>query len=88
MAATQQDLSSRAGQRALARRAALFAVGGSRDGRAANSAVRAMQERLSETLAPPASSGRWSGRSTLLFIVATCGGFWLAVGLALMALKP
>ena len=26
--------------------------------------------------------GKWSGRRTLLFILAVCGGFWVLVGLA------
>jgi hypothetical protein len=90
MAALQQDLDSRviaSARRAPVRAAALFTVDESADGSTAPSPARALQQRLSETLATPDRTDRWSGRSTLLFVVATCGGFWLVLGLSLMALR-
>jgi hypothetical protein len=89
MTAAQRDLGSRVGHRdqRAASSVALFPVGQVHERRAAHSPARAVQERLSETLTVSASSDRWSGRNTLLFVVATCGGFWLAVGLALIAFR-
>lgn len=40
-----------------------------------------LQRRLREALGP--DEPRWSPRSTLAFILLTCGGFWLAVGFGL-----
>lgn len=43
-----------------------------------------LQLRLSKAYAEPRP--RWSTRRTLAFVVLTCGGFWLAVGLGVRAL--
>jgi hypothetical protein len=43
-----------------------------------------LQLRLSKAYAEPRP--RWSARRTLAFVVLTCGGFWLAVGLGVRAL--
>ena len=43
-----------------------------------------LKQRLAD--AYPVEADKWSGRRTLGFIVLTCGGFWLAVGLGLRAI--
>jgi hypothetical protein len=48
------------------------------------------QARLSSLWAAAESQtetpARWSKRKTVLFLLTTCGGFWLAVGLAISRL--
>ena len=46
--------------------------------------ANALQQRLAD--AYPIEDDKWSPRRTLGFIVLTCGGFWLAVGLGVRAL--
>jgi hypothetical protein len=52
------------------------------------SPARALQVRLSDAAGVPmtdvAESDRWSPRATLLFVVAVCGAFWVAMGGALV----
>jgi hypothetical protein len=43
------------------------------------SPARALQRQLSDRLGPQAPR-KWSARSTLLFVLITCGGFWVALG--------
>jgi len=51
-------------------------------GPALESPARALQRELSDRLSahPPR---KWSARTTLLFVLVTCGGFWLALGAVL-----
>jgi hypothetical protein len=46
--------------------------------------ANALQQRLAR--AYPTKAEKWSPRRTLGFIMLTCGGFWLAVGLAVRAI--
>lgn len=52
------------------------------------SPARALQARLADATAVPATDGleddRWSPRATLLFVVSVCGAFWAAMGGTLM----
>jgi hypothetical protein len=66
--------------------ASLFAVGESSDVAAVHSPARALQRRLSNALDRDPNK-RWSRRTTLLFIVTVCGGFWLALGTVIAALR-
>lgn len=49
------------------------------------SPARELQEHLSRSI-DAAPGPRWSRRKTLLFVVAVCGGSWLALALGLRAL--
>jgi hypothetical protein len=49
------------------------------------SPARALQSELSERFEGD-SRGRWSKRATLLFILVTCGGFWIVAAAATAAL--
>jgi len=49
---------------------------------AASSPARALQQYLAHSL-ESGEPQRWSRRATLAFIMATCGGFWLLVGLGI-----
>lgn len=49
----------------------------------APSPARVLQDELSARFADDAAEGKWSRRKTLVFMVATCGGFW---GLAYWAI--
>jgi len=55
----------------------------------APSPAKALQESLSAALAAdealeaqPGPHRKWSRRATMLFVLTTCGGFWLAVAVA------
>ena len=52
------------------------------------SPARALQDALTAEfadVAPPAR--RWSKRATLMFIIGTCGAFWVAVGWGISLLE-
>jgi hypothetical protein len=49
------------------------------------SPARELQEHLSRSI-DGAPGPRWSRRKTLLFVVAVCGGSWLALALGLRSL--
>lgn len=91
MSAPQQDPGSRKARSVEPRRTArrddspMFVVNDPSEAAAVGSPARAMQKRLSRAFDADATE-RWSGRRTLLFIVAVCGGFWLALYMALAAL--
>ncbi len=90
MPATQKSSRPRTARRGRAlaapASATVFAVDAASEVAAATSPARAMQDDLSRAFdAKP--DERWSGRRTLLFISGTCGGFWLAVGAAVVALR-
>lgn len=63
--------------------AIIVAVDELHDREAAAPAVRRIQARLSRSVAAGARKP-WSPRATLLFILAVCGGFWLALGALIM----
>ena len=53
--------------------------------RAKDSPARRLQQRLRGSLEADGERGRWTPRATLLFILATCGGFWALIAVALQS---
>jgi len=91
MSAVQQDPGCRKDRSVepadVAQRSAspVFIVSNRSEAAAVQSPARTLQRRLSGSFGAN-STERWSGRTTLLFIIAVCGGFWLALYLALALL--
>jgi hypothetical protein len=82
----RKDRSDLAGQVMRPDVSPMFIVSDASEAAASQSPARAMQGRLSRSFGGDPTK-RWSGRTTLLFIIVVCGGFWSALFLALAAFR-